>query len=192
MDIFSLGDLTAACLLALAAALRSQQAVVRFSGAFFLALIYGCLPTLSRSLLLGQSLNLLDFNLIYASAFGAISGLFLSRIKKIPDNLFSLLDGCALCLTSGLACLHACIWNWHPAIAILLALICALMPSSFRDLALGDSLQFIEENFLATAIAMSAILFLLLYRLGQGLEVSLAVAVFTACFLRVQAIIRQK
>ncbi len=161
MDYFALAilDAVACALLAAAASCRARNLGAQFSGAATLGFCVGLsAPMLREGILHGTSGMAMVLSFLPGMAFaGAIAGVFLSSLPSPQQNfirlkrgLFFWLDSTSIGLTCALALLCALPETVLLA-ALSLGLIIGLAPGLLRDMALGDSAQFVEQPWYAAS-----------------------------------------
>lgn len=190
-------DGLACAFLAMAAALRARSLGANLAGVLVLACISSLSAGLGREFILhGQQGGQLIFAQLPQAAFiGAIAGLFLYVMaRKMVSQLFFFMDTLSMSLTAALAAsLSAPELGAIGALA--LGVSAGLLPGLIRDVSLGDSAIFLEQDWYAACAILStlwAIMLIILpafwvlpaffvHRLGEWAVLS---AVFLALCLR--------
>ena len=159
-------DLAASFMLAAAASCRARSGGAHFSGAAVLACLAGLAAPLLRESLLGHpvlALNRGDYLAI--SVVGGLVGVVAARARH-SWRAFYWLDSLGLALASGVAAVAGFFSGLGVTGCLVLGVLSALAGGVVRDVALGDSARFVEEDLYATAAALGAMLALAVLMYG--------------------------
>ena len=159
-------DLAASFMLAAAASCRARSGGAHFSGAAVLACLAGLAAPLLRESLLGHpvlALNRGDYLAI--SVVGSLLGMLAGRSRH-SWRAFYWLDSLGLSLTAAVAAVAGFFSGLGVTGCLILGVVSALAGGVVRDVALGDSARFVEEDLYATAAALGAMLTLTVLMYG--------------------------
>lgn len=152
-------DGLACAFLAMAATLRGRSFGANLAGVLVLGCICGLSAALSREFILHgqQGAQLIFVQLPQAALIGAVAGFILfAMAKKRASQIFFFMDTISMTLAATLtATLAAPEMGAIGALAI--GVSAGLLPGLIRDVSLGDSALFLDKNWYAASVILSAL-----------------------------------